>query len=85
MMPPPHMAGVFPEEQKKKKKRVFRGRKLLSGVLGKGGGRHSLGGGTMSSSVSMEDPYGYGDDADYDESVYSAAETAETQAALSGN
>lgn len=72
MMPPPM---GLPEEQKKKKKRVFRGRKLLNGVLSKGG-RSSLGGvGTMStSSLSMEDGYSYGDD-DYDESVYSVAET----------
>ena len=73
VMAPPPMGG-YPEELRKKKKRVFRGRKLLSGVLGKGGGRNSLGGGTMSSSVSMDDGYGY-DDPDYDESVYSVAET----------
>lgn len=67
-------AGGFPEEQKKKKKRVFRGRKLLSGVLGKGGGgRYSIGSSTLSSSQSMD---GYGDtESVYDESVYSTAET----------
>ena len=74
---PPGMVpmGGYSEEQRKKKKRVFRGRKFLSGVLGKGG-RNSLGGGTMSSSQSVDDGYVYGyDDGDYDESVYSVAET----------
>ena len=73
-------------EEPKKKKRVFRGRKLLSGVLSKGGGRHSFGGSTtmtMSSSQSMDGGYRSADESVYDddESAYFPAETQETQAA----
>eukprot|EP00977_Amphora_coffeiformis_P014678 scaffold4162_cov162-Amphora_coffeaeformis.AAC.11 len=72
-------------EEQKKKKRVFRGRKLLSGVLSKGGGRQSYGsfGGsttmTMSSSQST-DGYGNAEQSVYDddESEYVPAETQTT-------
>ena len=77
MYPPPVLPpnGSEDEKKKKKKKRVFRGKKLLNGVVSKVG-RQSIGAlgenGTLSSSFSGD---GNADAESVDPSVYSTAQT----------